>query len=376
MNSHSRIVRRVLRRSQATTAVLSLVTVLVGSTQAALAADAPPAGSSEGAAAAAPSTASASADANQSASVKEATARFERGLALYDDGDYDAALVEFSRAYELQPTYKILYNIGKIERVKNDYSAALTQFRRYLEQGGAEIPAERREEVEKEIGVLKERVAQVTIQANVDGATVYVDDVPLCSSRSFDSGCVGTTPLRGPVVVNPGKRKISAVKRGYQNADAQLTVAGGDQNTVRLELFDLRPRAVDTTPRDRAIVAWSVTGALAIGAGVMGVLTLNKKSDYDKDRGLPACANQAINSNSCLTDPAAKLDSDKSSTKTFAAVTDVLTGAAVIGGALSVYFTVKAFNKPSEPEQQAGRFGLHSLRLGAGPGTAVVDGTF
>src|SRR3954470_7819868 len=57
----------------------------------------------------------------QSEKVKEATTRFERGLALYDDGDFDAALVEFNRAYSLSPTYKILYNIGKIERGKNDY---------------------------------------------------------------------------------------------------------------------------------------------------------------------------------------------------------------------------------------------------------------
>ncbi|HET9929076.1 MAG TPA: tetratricopeptide repeat protein [Polyangiaceae bacterium] len=335
------------------------------------AADATPAATGTSAEQPAPATPSPA----QPANVKEAAARFERGLALYDDGDYEAALVEFSRAYELQPTYKILYNIAKIERVKNDYSTALNHYEHYLEQGGAEIPAERREEVEKEIAVLKERVALVTINANVEGAVVYIDGIPLCSARTLDPTCVGTTPLRGPVIVNPGKRKITAVKQGYQNADVQLTLAGGDKNSVKLDLFDLRPKSVDTAPRDRAIISWGVTGALAVGAGVMGVLTLSKKSDYDHDRDLPPCANQTVNSNSCLTDTARTLSDDKDTTKTFALVTDVLAGAAVVGAVVSTYFTIKA-SKAGDAEQHAERFRIRNLRVGAGPGSAVLMGSF
>jgi len=360
--------------SVATTTLLSLITVL-SSAAPALAAD-PPSATPTTPAAPAASAAPAAGEPAQSARVKEATARFERGLALYDDGDFDAALVEFDRAYELQPTYKILYNIGKIERVKNDYSSALTHFQHYLEQGGTEIPADRPAEVEKEIGVLKERVAQITITANVDGAIVYIDDVPVCGARILDPSCTGTTPLPGPVVVNPGKRKFTALKHGYQSAYAQLTLAGGDQGSIKLDLFDLTPRTVDTGPRDRAIVSWSVTGALAIGAGVMGGLTLAKKNDYDHDRGLPPCADQTVNSNACLTDTSGKLKSDRSSTKTFAVITDVLTGAAVVGGVFSVYFTAKALDKTPAEQQHASRSTLDSLRLSPGLGGAVVDGTF
>jgi hypothetical protein len=305
--------------------------------------------------------------------VKEATTRFERGLALYDDGDYDAALVEFNRAYSLSPTYKILYNIAKIERVKNDYSSALMHFQRYLAEGASDVPAERRDEVEKEIGVLKARVAELTIQANVPGAAVYVDDIPVCGARMVDPSCVGTTPLRTPVKVNPGTRKITAMKRGYQNAYAQITVAGGDQNTVKLDLFDLGPKAEDTGPRNRAIVAWSVTGALAIGAGVMGVLALNKKNTYDEDAGKVACeGNQFLRD--CNADTAETLSSDKKTTRTFALVTDILAGAAVVGAGVSIYLTAKA-SKKTEPEQQA-HLRLQNVRLTAGAGSAFVSGAF
>src|SRR5262245_54854214 len=101
---------------------LSILSFAAGNALAAEPSDAPPAGTEP---ADDPAPSPAPSDAAQSPKIKEATARFERGLALYDDGDYDAALVEFSRAYELSPTYKVLYNIAKIERVKNDYSSAL-----------------------------------------------------------------------------------------------------------------------------------------------------------------------------------------------------------------------------------------------------------
>ncbi|MEO7096362.1 MAG: hypothetical protein ABI175_24095, partial [Polyangiales bacterium] len=42
------------------------------------------------------------------ASVKaEAKTRYDKGVKLYGEGAYEAALVEFQRAYDLNPSYKI-----------------------------------------------------------------------------------------------------------------------------------------------------------------------------------------------------------------------------------------------------------------------------
>jgi len=189
-----------------------------------------------------------------------------------------------------------------------------------------------------------------------------------------DPACVGVTPLPLPVIVNPGTRKITAIKQGYQNALAQLTIAGGDQSTAKLELFDLTPPVEDTGPRTRAIVAWSVTGALAIGAGVMGVLTLEKKKTYNDDRNKPGCPSGLINSNDCNRNTFATLDSERKDTKTFALVTDILAGTALVSGAISVYFTVKASHKTLiQPDEHAA---IKSLRLSAGPGSAFLSGAF
>src|SRR6185369_3894831 len=118
---------------------------------------------------------------------------------FYKDHDFVAAMVEFKRAYELVPNYVVLYNIGQTARELKDYAAALTAYERYLRDGGAKVLAPRKKEVQGAIDELKKKVGAIKITTNVDGAEVLVDDVS-----------VGKTPLADPVVVNVGRRKLSA----------------------------------------------------------------------------------------------------------------------------------------------------------------------
>jgi tetratricopeptide (TPR) repeat protein len=62
------------------------------------------------------------------AARKEASERFRRGVKLYRDADYVAALVEFKRAYELAPNFRVLYNLGQTSRQLKDYAAALDAY--------------------------------------------------------------------------------------------------------------------------------------------------------------------------------------------------------------------------------------------------------
>src|SRR5262245_24707637 len=79
--------------------------------------------------------------------LREARGRFERGIELYEEGDMDAALVELRRAYELAPSYKLLFNIGQVHLQKSDYASALDAFERYLAQGGENVATKRRREL-------------------------------------------------------------------------------------------------------------------------------------------------------------------------------------------------------------------------------------
>jgi hypothetical protein len=165
---------------------------------------------------------------------KEAAERFKRGVQLQSDGNLDAAVLEFERAYELAPAYQVLFNIAVVYRDKNDRASALRAFERFLSEGGAKVDAKRRKEVEGEIAKLRDVVATVTIKSNVDGADVILDDTPL-----------GKTPIKQPILVNVGRHKIEASKDGYKS-DAQLfALAGRDERTITLNLKEIK---VDPPP--------------------------------------------------------------------------------------------------------------------------------
>ena len=80
------------------------------------------------------------------ANVEEAKRRFLRGRELYEENNFQGALVEFRRAYELAPTYRLLFDIGQVYYQLQDYPNALKSFTRFLQEGKAEVsPASMRE---------------------------------------------------------------------------------------------------------------------------------------------------------------------------------------------------------------------------------------
>jgi hypothetical protein len=275
------------------------------------------------------------------AQIDEARQRRDRGLKLYEDGAWEAALTEFQRAYDLAPTYKLLYNLALAHRQLNDYAGALRDLGRFLEEGGKDVPAKRRAEIEREMADLKARVATVTVKVNVPGAEITLDDV-----------AIGTSPLAAAVIVNSGKRRFAAKKPGFEPATRGISLAGTDVATVELELLEtpkaappLPPPGEDATTAPKPLVdrpfpwvLWGATGALAVGTGVVGLLTLSSSKTLASDRD---SAGQTR----------ASLDSAHDKTKKLALITDVLGVATLAVGGVALYMTV---SKTSEPTVEAG----------------------
>src|SRR6188768_803127 len=67
--------------------------------------------------------------------LKGAGGRYTRGLALYGDGEFLLALVEFERAYQLSNNYKVLYNIGQVRIQLGRYAKAKEALEEYLKIG-------------------------------------------------------------------------------------------------------------------------------------------------------------------------------------------------------------------------------------------------
>jgi tetratricopeptide (TPR) repeat protein len=155
---------------------------------------------------------------------KQARAQFKQGIKLYEDGDFENAAIAFDRAYELRPSYKILYNVGQVESDLKHYARALTAYSEYLEAGGSEVSEERRREVTTKIEELKLLVAHVTVEYSRDGVTVLIDE-----ERQ------GTTPLEKPLLVDMGSHELSlreGIKEIYRET---IRVAGGQDLTLSLD---------------------------------------------------------------------------------------------------------------------------------------------
>lgn len=216
---------------------------------------------------------------------------FEQGIALYEEGDYAAALFAFEKAYETKPDHRLLYNIGVTALELKDYAAAIDALSKYLEEGGDEIAEDRRAEVEGQLTTLRSRVGTVTIDCNVEGAEVRVD-----------GKVVGTTPLAGPLTLNLGPRTIEVVASDgeHESYSSEVEVAGGSSTTLAVSLsrrspapppavLAEEPTEPETAPsrypklRVATFVGLGVTGLAGAGLAVAGSLALRADDDLQRE---------------------------------------------------------------------------------------------
>jgi hypothetical protein len=84
---------------------------------------------------------------------------YARGLKLAGENGYEAALEEFTSAYELSPQFAVLYNIGQCQVALGRPSEAIDALSRYLHDGEDHVPPERRRLVEAQIAALRSRLS-------------------------------------------------------------------------------------------------------------------------------------------------------------------------------------------------------------------------
>jgi hypothetical protein len=318
--------------------------------------------------------------------VSDARSHYDRALKFYDDGVYDAALVELTRAYELNPSYRIVYNIAQARVAMRDYAGAIESYQRYLREGGSQVSNERVAAVRGQLSELQQRVGSLTIDSDVSGSEVLIDDV-----------VVGTTPLPTHVLVNAGMRRVSLRHPDYPQRTERVSIAGGEQLKATLLLRPQKPElqtqanttlapeapqlsataseptpeprstslslsAADTTTaqpnRTAAWVMTGVTGALAASAIVFAVVAQNQNSDLATRRSNPD-------------ENPAQFDADRDVMKRTALLTDVFTVAAIASAGVTTWLWLRTGD-----ESAVGAARSHGLRLGLAGASAQLRGEF
>jgi hypothetical protein len=226
--------------------------------------------------------------------VEEARERFRRGIGFYQEGDYRLALIEFERAYELVPSYRVLFNIGQVAISLGQFARARIALERYLGEGGAGIDDARRESVQRDLEMLGRRTATIELRAVSPEAEVLIDDRPLADYR------VGDT-----IVLDAGEHRVRVVQKKYLPGERRFTLAGGENLVLAIEL-NAEPPAKQTrdvvasgqiprpdSPKTSPTLAlarsgsWIATGLLVGSTAATGIVGAIKAAELNELRSKP-----------------------------------------------------------------------------------------
>jgi hypothetical protein len=269
---------------------------------------------------------------------EEASQRFQKGVKLFRERSFDAALAEFLRAYELLPDYRVLYNLAQVQAERGDYVAAVEYFRRYLKDGANVIDAARASDVRAEIAQFEGRIARLKIVVSIDGAEVIVD------GESY-----GTLP-KEEIPVNSGVRRLTIRKSGFVPVEQRITLTGGEEKLVKIDLVPENPgknedkatkpidaRQASIAPSDKGgantgfWISLVATGVAAGGTLTFALMTRSDKNDFESE------LNRFPGSLS-------RIDEARTQWKRDALITDICAAGTLVGLGATIYFAVSGTN--------------------------------
>jgi hypothetical protein len=292
--------------------------------------------------------------------LQEGRTRYERALKLYEDMDLEQSLLEFQRAYDIAPAYRILYNIGTVAVILKRYPLAIEAFESFLCQGASDVDEKRRQSVKNQLNELYQRVGYISIVASVDGAEIVIDNMTM-----------GRTPHRTPIMVNAGSRLVVLQKAGFLESKQSVTIAGTDQVELKFELVPIptaserpsppapAPPPPKVEPTSYSWVGWLVAGTFAAGAVATGILALSDAKEVEQ-----------LQETITTRDEVEKVDDRRMA---LAITTDALIGAAAVTAVVTMVFVILENTSGDEGEASAA---ARRPNIIAGPGYLGVQGSF
>jgi hypothetical protein len=318
----------------------------------------------------------------QEAQVSE-TARqhFKTGVAYLTDPDgarYEEAYREFKAAYADSPSWKILGNLGISSMKLERDGEAVDAFEKYLAGGGANIDPAERSQMERDLMTTKAGLVWVTVKADPPNGYIVDERTPL-SGRPIVNRYELQPDGALKVGIRRGHHKMTAKVDGYEDSAWEFDAEPGADQTHEYKLE--RPKAAVVPPGGGGVEAGGgqapvamerpvptgvivlgvATGGLLIGSGVVGLMAMSKKSQFnEKNDGNHVEEAQNL----------------KDSGKTLNIVGDVLLGAGVVAGVVTTILFVGRPEVPSSgPPAATGKLRLVPAVAPTGAGV-FVDGRF
>ncbi len=166
------------------------------------------------------------------AQPNEARQRYERGMQLFEEGRYDAALAELHRAHELAPHPRVSFAMARIHAMRGEPVEAVRHYRDAL-AGAQQLPAAERDAARGQLLEQEQRIVRLWIESPAEGAVVNVDGAD-----------IGTLPRSEPILVAGGEHVVTVRAPGHEQELRRVLVAGGTEHHLRFDLVPQRTAAL------------------------------------------------------------------------------------------------------------------------------------
>ena len=143
-----------------------------------------------------------------------------QGAALYEQGEFAAALKKFEHAYATVPSAKILFNFGQAYRGLARNAEAIDAFTRFLQEA-PDAEAGLRQAAQTYVAELKATVGSLEVQPSTSNADLFID-----------GRLRGRLPLQRRILLDPGPHQISVEKLGYATLSKRVDIAAGGISTI------------------------------------------------------------------------------------------------------------------------------------------------
>jgi hypothetical protein len=266
---------------------------------------------------------------------EDAKRAFAAGVILLKDPDgakYEDALTQFNKAYRLSKSWKVLGNIGLCSLKLERDGEAIAAYEKYIAQGGKEIDADERSQVERDLAALKAQVVDVRLELPEGGSRISDERTPAQGAHISNEYAVAPPSAR--LGLHPGRHVVTL--RLASGGDVKWEVNLEPSTSVSHKFEPVAPsaqnlaRAVDASAPGGSKTAGLVVGAFGVaGLGVgafFGLKTFSTKSDSDAHCRGTLCDQTGLDLR------------DKAST--YATISDVAFGAGVVALGVGTYLVL------------------------------------
>jgi hypothetical protein len=315
--------------------------------------------------------------AQQPAKNTQAQTHYDAGLAYVDDPSgpkWEEALREFRAAYKASGQWKLQNNIGLCALNLERDQEAIEAYRDYLARSGDDLPADKRKQIEKDVATLS--ASLVHVEVGVEPGEASVVDERKNSKGEVVSNRYQIVNGKVSLGIHPGHHKLTIEANGYVSGEWSFEAEPASKHDHRFKLEPLQkaaPAAVaPPASRDSNVattttvtrhtptavyVGLVATGVFAAAATTTGVITMSKNKDF------------------LATNDPTEGDRIAKSGKTFALLTDIGIGAALLSAGATAYFYFSAPKDSAQAETAQRRVRLTPV-AGYSSAGVTIEGAF